>query len=176
MNQRAIITVTPFRPQQGAVLIVCLVLLLILTMLGLSSVGNVNLQTQMARNTQFSQEVYQFLQGEMKYQMERIQYDANNSGGLDPFHNSIVAAGVNNVQPLPGQLVGFDMLALAQGINMSLTITLAEDPDDPAALHQTVPGCGNSIQPYKFRISGNATITGTPFGSNQEVGYIVCPP
>jgi len=65
----------PQNLQQGATLLVSLVMLLILTLVGLSAVENVNLQTHMARNSQFSIHSYQIALSEIRAQLKDLETD-----------------------------------------------------------------------------------------------------
>ena len=54
------------RHQEGATLIVSLILLLVLTIVGISTIESVNLQSLMARNSQFQVESYQVALSEIE--------------------------------------------------------------------------------------------------------------
>ena len=61
--------------QRGATLLVSLVMLLILTLVGLSAVENVNLQTHMARNSQYFIHSYQVALSEIQAQLSDLETD-----------------------------------------------------------------------------------------------------
>jgi PilX N-terminal len=62
---------TPSRKRsEGAVLVVSLILLLVMTLVGIAAIDSSSLQTQMARNSLFAQSLYQNSRSEIE-----IQYD-----------------------------------------------------------------------------------------------------
>lgn len=63
------------RHQEGATLIVSLILLLVLTIVGISTIESVNLQSLMARNSQFQVESYQVALSEIEAQLEALEVD-----------------------------------------------------------------------------------------------------
>ena len=63
------------RYQEGATLIVSLILLLVLTIVGISTIESVNLQSLMARNSQFQVESYQVALSEIEAQLEALEVD-----------------------------------------------------------------------------------------------------
>ncbi len=63
------------RTQTGAALVVSLILLLVLTVVGLSAVENVALQSRMARNGEFKVEAYQIALSELSAQQTMLVLD-----------------------------------------------------------------------------------------------------
>lgn len=75
--------------QRGATLIVSLILLLVLTIVGLSAIEGVNLQSQMARNSQFQVQSYQVALSEIQAQLAALEID------LGPLDTAVVDGVVN---------------------------------------------------------------------------------
>jgi hypothetical protein len=61
--------------QQGATLLDSLVQLLVLTIVGLAAIDDANMQTKMARNSQFEVESYQIALSEIMAQLEMLALD-----------------------------------------------------------------------------------------------------
>ncbi len=153
--------------QGGMVLVVCLLLLLILTIIGIASVGNVNMQTQMARNTQFNQEVFQMTLSEMKYQFQRLRGGTTAVIPIADIGNALFNPGVPVA--VADQDVASSYVAAASGVNMPVTV-LYTGTDSSAMV---TPGCSGGTV-HKFVVNANATVSGTPFGSDQSIGIQVC--
>jgi len=67
----------PFQRQQGAVLIISLMLLIILTMLGISALDSTKLETKMAANTAERNRALQTAEIGLKIPMTHVTYDVN---------------------------------------------------------------------------------------------------
>jgi len=67
----------PFQRQQGAVLIISLMLLIILTMLGISELDSTKLETKMAANTAERNRALQTAEIGLKIPMTHVTYDVN---------------------------------------------------------------------------------------------------
>ena len=63
--------------QSGATLIVSLILLLVLTLVGVSAIEDVTLQAHMARNSQFQVHTYQVALSEINGQLSILDTDIN---------------------------------------------------------------------------------------------------
>lgn len=81
--------------QQGAALIVALVALLILTVLGVTTMGDVINQSNIVRNEQFRQKVFYAASSELNVQIETVNANAINQA--DPIIDSLLATGNNGV-------------------------------------------------------------------------------
>ena len=64
---------TSYKHSQGAVLIVSLILLLVMTLVGIAAIDSSTLQSQMARNSLFAQSLYQKSRSEIEAQLYNIQ-------------------------------------------------------------------------------------------------------
>lgn len=99
----------PQAKQGGAALIVSLILLLVLTVVGLSAVENVALQSKMARNSEFKVQTYQIALSEIAAQQTQLAVDlAPLDTALDD--GSLVQTG-DDIVMQPGdvtQTVSFD--------------------------------------------------------------------
>lgn len=96
-----------YSSQQGAALIVALVALLILTVLGVSTMTDVMNQSSVVRNEQFRQKVFYAAASELNVQIESVNRNAMNDD--DAIITSLLATGSN-------------------GMDMELDITESADP------------------------------------------------
>ncbi|MBL4826882.1 MAG: hypothetical protein JKY66_04080 [Spongiibacteraceae bacterium] len=62
-----------YKGSQGAILIVSLVLLLVMTLVGIASIDSSSMQSQMSRNSQFAQTLYQISRSEIEAQHELLK-------------------------------------------------------------------------------------------------------
>ena len=67
----------PFQRQQGAVLIISLMLLIILTMLGISALDSTKLETKMAANTAERNRALQIAEIGLRIPLTHVTYDVN---------------------------------------------------------------------------------------------------
>ena len=73
-KQKIIIKTTPsYKKSQGAILVVSLILLLVMTLVGISAIDTSSLQSQMARNSLFAQSLYQASRSEIEAQYEKLK-------------------------------------------------------------------------------------------------------
>ena len=86
--------------QQGAALVVGLVLLLVLTVLGVSTMSTASLEVSMAGNDQFAENAFQLAETGLDLTLQTINAGAgvpppNNPGICPPFNPAIVVAPMN---------------------------------------------------------------------------------
>lgn len=79
------------RNQQGAVLVVALLMLLVLTTLGVSTITTTNINLQLVESQQRQQESQQVAQNSINYLLSDIDYYINNSSYLDGDGNFVVS-------------------------------------------------------------------------------------
>ena len=85
MNKRPLVGSIQFRAarQRGAVLIVALMMLLVMTTLGVSTMTTTNISLQLVQSQQRQQEASQAAQNSINYLLSDIDYYVNNSTYLD---------------------------------------------------------------------------------------------
>lgn len=85
MNKRPLVDSIQFRAarQRGAVLIVALIMLLVMTTLGVSTITSTNISLQLVQNQQRQQEASQAAQNSINYLLSDLDYYVNNSTYLD---------------------------------------------------------------------------------------------
>jgi hypothetical protein len=79
---RTSLSSAPKSKASGATLLVCLILLLIMTMLGVSVIDNSSLQSQMAKNSFFSRDLYQRTLSEIEAQRRKMGTDSDYLTGV----------------------------------------------------------------------------------------------
>ena len=88
---------THFHRQQGAVLVVGLVLLLVLTILGVSTMSTASLELNMAGNDQFYENAFQLAESGVDVTVRQI----NNGGGVPVPLNAGACPNFNAPTPVP---------------------------------------------------------------------------
>jgi hypothetical protein len=83
MNKRSLSGFHTATRQQGAVLIVALLMLLVMTSLGVSTITSTNMTLQLVQSQQRQQEAQQVAQNSINYLLSDLDYYVNNSSYLD---------------------------------------------------------------------------------------------
>ena len=85
MNKQSLVSSLQFRAarQSGAVLIVALMMLLVMTTLGVSTITSTNISLQLVQSQQRQQEASQAAQNSINYLLSDLDYYVNNSTYLD---------------------------------------------------------------------------------------------
>ena len=85
MNKQTLVGSLQFRAarQSGAVLIVALMMLLVMTTLGVSTITSTNISLQLVQSQQRQQEASQAAQNSINYLLSDLDYYVNNSSYLD---------------------------------------------------------------------------------------------
>jgi type IV pilus assembly PilX-like protein len=150
--------------QQGATLLVALVLLLVMTMIGVGAGDTATMQLQMSRNSQFEQEAYQLALSEVGAQY--VSYGED----LDPLTTALSATAgvgdvtVDGVEPLTGaELL---MAAEATALNAVQTGELVYSGDGTPPSGFTI----GSFVGKRFDLNTQATIASSSIGSSQTLG------
>lgn len=99
------------RRQRGAILVVGLVLLLVLTVLGISTMNTASLELAMAGNDQFSENAFQLAESGIDQTVQQI----NNGAGVPAPLNPGICPGFNPAVPVPGMGGGFTTRLCFQG-------------------------------------------------------------
>lgn len=150
--------------QQGATLLVALILLLVMTLIGVGAGDTATMQLQMSRNSQFEQEAYQLALSELGSQY--TSYGKN----LDPLTTALNArAGVddvteNGVEPLTGAELIMADEATAIGAEQTGTLVYSGEGAPPSGFSL------GSFTGKRFDINTDAQIENSSIGSSQTLG------
>lgn len=151
-----------YHHSQGAILVVSLVLLLIMTLVGVAAIDSSQLQSQMARNTLYAQNLYQADLSEIEAQRQELL-------GLDYLTKVKTAPPLSNPDP---DLDG------TPGLDVADANTITHDGSDPYELTFVVSYAGKALVSGEnwenkgliFRIDGVALIPDTGSLSDQTQG------
>ncbi len=154
--------------QQGVVLIISLLILLVMTMLGISAISNTSMEERMSNN--FQQSMIAFQASESTIQSVFVAGDPGGTGAaINPFY-------VSANDPLK--------TALTSGINTTTT-TVTKNMDPQSKLKATLsttatvsytgaaqlcPGYGAGVNCLKFEVNTRTTIGGAGTGPNHVQG------
>ena len=136
--------------QKGATLVVSLVLLLILTLMGISASENVNLQAHMARTSQFQIHAYQIALSEIKAQLLVLDTDIA----------SLNSAAVNGTDAQTGDEIAMQPQHFNQTVGY-------------AYMGEGLPQTGYSVDTYigrLFELNSRAQVNNTGVFSDQTQG------
>ncbi len=153
--------------QKGAVLIVSLVLLLVMTLIGVASIDSSQLQSQMARNSLFSQNLHQASLNEIQAQREALK-------GTD-YLEEVTTSQVDILTAgHPG------ITKDSKGIVLTDSSSITHDPDDNytqsgavAFIGNTAPPSGYSLGLYigkSYEVYAATVVAGTSSESDQTQG------
>lgn len=129
MNDAPLIPTAPLRAKQtGATLIVGLVLLLVLTVVGVSGMNTATMEITMAANTQFQQDAFQLAEDAIDIAIGQRVYRANDQPSVvnwtgDPEYDrrAVTTWQQNSNTMAPGSSIGvlnafhFDVVAVGRG-------------------------------------------------------------
>jgi type IV pilus assembly protein PilX len=149
--------------QQGAALLVSLILLLIMTLVGISAIDSVTMQSQMARNAKFSQDCYQLALSEIEANSRKTS--ATNPEG---FSERIQQVTIEDTI-IPFLDAEYKMQDLANDLSMNLTANAIYKGEGTRW-----DGSGE-VTGLKFEINSNCIVAGGG-GSNQTQGINVPSP
>ena len=144
-------TTAGFGKQQGAALVVGLVLLLVLTILGVSVADSMSLQSNMARNSQFSVHSYQVALSEIAAQLLDLDED------IAPLDNALL----NGTEPRTGDDI------FMQPANFNQTVQFDY-------IGEGLPPPGYSVDSYVgrlFELNSRAQLNNTGIFSDQTQGF-----
>ena len=79
------------RRQQGAALVVGMILLMVLTLLAISGMNSATLELQMAGNAQYSENAFQAAETGIEEAMRDAQVNGTNTANIDPEVTDVVA-------------------------------------------------------------------------------------
>lgn len=149
-----------YQKSQGAVLLVSLVLLTAMTIIGVAAIDSSSLQSQMARNSLYAQNLYQKSLSEIEAQYEKLK----GSDYLTSVLTAVTTVGPDND---PGLTIG-DYSAETH------------DPNDAYTQAVTVSFTGNGPPPSgysvgifigkNFEVNSVSTVAGTGSESDQTQG------
>lgn len=149
-----------YRRSKGAVLIVSLILLMIMTLIGVSAIDTSTLQSQMTRNSLYARNLYQKSLSEIEAQYEKMR-------------GSQYLTDVLTANPLPDK---------DNDPGLAITDDKVEtyDPNDPYSQNVVVSFSGNGPPPSgyslglfigkNFEIDSTSAVTGTGSESYQTQG------
>ena len=140
--------------QRGAVLVVSLLLLLILTLIGVASMETVVMQSQMSRNSQFSHEAFQIALSEIEGQLDSYQID------ITPLISTVNSATDTTT------LAAADFTMAGEIGNFAQSGQLTHVGEGVAS--GTSWGC---CVAYKFELNSTANLAGTGSRSDQTQGF-----
>ena len=156
-------TPAPDRKQGGAVLIVCLVMLTILTIIGIGTTTDISFQSNMVRNSQLRLNAFNTALSELNGQYRRLDNAADAS--TDNLLNEALDLGELGEAPIPAA---------------DLTQTSANNPFSQSV---TIVYLGKEIKPvdgeevgveggptYYFELNSIVELDNTGIGSNQTIG------
>lgn len=138
--------------QQGAVLMVSLILLLVMTLLGIAAIDLSQLQSQMARNSLLSQYLHQIAYSEIQAQVKAL---------ADPDYLDSVTTSTTTLEKLQHQGLSKD------GVGLILTDALSatHNANDDYTQSGAIAFIGNTAPPSGYSL-------GSYVGKNYEI-YIV---
>src|SRR5690606_21963417 len=151
MPRRAI-NRAPEASQKGAALVVCLVLLLVLTIVGTASVEDINLQSNMARNSQFLMQAFNTALSESDAQIS-----------MDLLNRTVSAPG-GQISLDDAELV---MASDAVQAPFEQTVTIRYDEANSGG---PASGYGLNFQQFRFEINSTAALPNTGTRSDQVQG------
>ncbi len=146
------------KKQRGATLLVALIMLLILTIAGLSAMENVNMQSKMARNSQFSIHAYQVALSEVNAQFQTLRTAVlgNDFSTLFDVYTNESAVFPSGMNPNNfNQAVSMDFISLGAA---------------PARYNLVAAETGNKYSSFNYELRSVATIASTGTTSNQTQG------
>ena len=152
--------------QQGAVLMVSLILLLVMTLLGIAAIDSSQLQAQMARNSLLSQRLHQIAFSEIQAQTTALE-------NLDYVHSvttSTTAPEALQYQGLSSNSMGLTLVDTLSATHDSSLYTLSAAI---AFIGNTAPPSGYSLNLYvgkNYEIYTVAKSTTTQSASRQTQG------
>lgn len=154
-------TTPSYHRSQGAIIIVALVMLLIMTLMGVASLDTTSLQSQMARNSLFAQNLYQASRSEIQAQYIKLQ-------GLAYLESVMTSTFTDN------------NANLFTGITLSDTQAETHDANDAYEQEVTVVFTGDGTPPSgyslglfvgkNFQVDSVATVVDTASESDQSQG------
>ncbi len=160
MNKRPLVGSIQFRAarQRGAVLIVALMMLLVMTTLGVSTMTTTNISLQLVQSQQRQQEASQAAQNSINYLLSDIDYYVNNSTYLDGNGDFTLSFPTNVSNGMTVTVNGLQCLLQATSAGCSL-LEGSSAPCHPeyyweADVSVTDPVSGassNIIEGFKFR-------------------------
>ncbi len=154
--------------QQGVVLIISLLILMVMTLIGISAISNTSMEERMSSN--FQQSMVAFQASESTIQNVLI---VGNPGGTGAASNPFYAA-------------ASDPLVIAMGTGLNTTTTTVTKNMDPLSklktplsttasvsyqgVSQLCPGYGAGVNCLKFEVNAKTTLDGTDTGPNHVQG------
>jgi Tfp pilus assembly protein PilX len=149
-----------YRHSQGAVLLVSLVLLTAMTIIGVASIDSATLQSQMARNSLYAQNLYQKSLSEIEGQYEKLK----GSDYLESILTSVTTVGPDND---PGITIGDSGAATHDAYDAyTQSVTVSYTGNGP-------PPSGYSVGIFigkNFEVNSVSTVAGTGSESDQTQG------
>lgn len=149
-----------YRKSQGAVLMVSLILLLVMTLIGVAAIDTSVLQSQMTRNSLYARNLYQKSLSEIEAQYEKMK-------GSQYLSNVLTAS------PLPSK-------DNDPGLELADTAVETYSANDPYSQSVVISFSGNGPPPSgyslglfigkHFEIDSRSTVTGTGSKSDQTQG------
>lgn len=158
---------TPSRSKSsGAALLVSLILLLIMTLIGISAVDNVTLQSQMVRNSQWAQDTYQIALSEIQKRIKDM-----NEMNLDD-DEVYLADYLNEVMTAPDDTISYS----SSDPEFELIDASALASQSVSVGYQGIgaPPSGYEIGDFVgqlFTLNSVATATGSGVDSDQTQGF-----
>ena len=152
--------------QRGAVLIVCLIMLTILTIIAVGTVDDIGFQSQMTRNTQIQMDTFNVAMSELNGQYDEIRQDetllqqalvADNDYSITLTNDQLTQASTENPYT---QTVSVEFLDPDTTDNASIE----------AQMHGDEIGSSETPTAYNFEVHSRAELTDTSIGSNQTMG------
>lgn len=149
-----------YRKSQGAVLIVSLILLMVMTLIGVSAIDTSTLQSQMTRNSLYARNLYQKSLSEIEAQYNKMK-------GSQYLTNVLTASPLPNKDDNPG-------------LEIADSAVETYDATDPYSQSVVVSFSGNGPPPSgyslglfigkNFEIDSTSSVTGTGSESDQTQG------
>jgi type II secretory pathway pseudopilin PulG len=149
-------------PQNGAVLIVSLVMLTILTIIAIGTITDTNLQSNMARNNQISLRAFNVALSELKAQFQ----SSKDNGQIDEMPYQQKLSDIYQTET-PHDILQADMLIASPDFTQTGTISF---------LREGVCGGGNEIGNSALIYEVNSTSRLDNTGINSDQSFGICYP
>lgn len=163
-----------YHRSQGVILLVSLILLLAMTLIGVSAIDSGSLQSQMSRNSLNARNLYQKSLSEIQAQHERLNRDSGVE--LGRINNSTTVFVPNAVEGITNTTANDPLHGVAIAETDLITASAADNYDQSALIvfaGNSPPPSGYSLGIYigkSYEVNTIATVSGTSSTSNQTQG------
>lgn len=153
-------TINSLKPQQGATLVVCMIILVVITLLGVGSIQDTTLEEKMAGNLKNRNTAFQAAESALRDAEEYISGlvttgDFDGSGGLlgsgdaEPDYTGMVWTASNSVES-----INLDAAATAPRYIIKYVVEEAPDNNDPTVQNYGQSTAGGAVTVFKITARG----------------------